>query len=80
MIWETTGRVGTVQRAFELASAGPCSTIAELRAQLRAEGYVPIQVEGPVLFRQLRRLLNAKRVARSTELGAAPLETNGAPG
>jgi len=51
----------TLERTFELAKSGGYSTMSELRAAIKAEGYPVAQVEGPALGRQLRRLMDANR-------------------
>ena len=70
MNWETMGKVGAVERAFELARSGACAGVRELRARLAAEGYSPRQIEGPSLVRQLRALLReAGRDADTSSAG-----------
>ena len=54
-------RPTTLERAFELARAGGCAGVAEIRAQLKLEGYNLSQFEGPALMRQLRDLCAASR-------------------
>lgn len=58
-----TTRPTTLERAFELARTGDYLGIAEIRAQLKAEGYSLGQLEGPSLMRQLRELCIASRKA-----------------
>jgi len=65
MPWESSGKFGAVERAFELARSGSCLGIPELRARLTAEGYSARQIEGPSLIRQLRELLRTAREAAS---------------
>ena len=48
-----------VERAFELARSGRCAGVAQIRAQLKAEGHSGAQIWGPSLTRQLRALCNA---------------------
>jgi hypothetical protein len=60
----TSSRQTTLERAFELARTGDCLGIAQIRAQLRAEGYSLGQLEGPSLARQLREICTASRRAR----------------
>lgn len=51
----------TLERAFEMAKSGRYTTMSELRAAIKAEGYTVAQIEGPALGRQLRRLMDASR-------------------
>lgn len=60
-----TSRLTTLERAFELARTGDYLGIAEIRAQLKAEGYSLGQLEGPSLMRQLRELCIASRKANA---------------
>jgi hypothetical protein len=50
-------RLTQLERAFELASSGRCTTVAEIKRKLREEGYMDDQVEGPLLFGQLNSLM-----------------------
>jgi hypothetical protein len=43
-----------LERAFALARTGEYAGVAEIKAQLKAEGYSTAQLEGPSLLRQLR--------------------------
>ena len=61
-----TSRPTTLERAFELARTGDYLGIAEIRAQLKAEGYSLGQLEGPSLMRQLRELCIASRKANAS--------------
>jgi hypothetical protein len=62
----------TLERAFELASAGGCRTVTELRLTLRSEGFDPDQVTGPLLLRQLNGMIEAARFPeRAAEKQAA---------
>lgn len=57
-----TSRLTTLERAFALARSGEYAGVAEIRAQLKTEGYALHQLEGPSLMRQLRDLCGtAKR-------------------
>jgi hypothetical protein len=60
-----TSRPTTLERAFELARTGDYLGIAEIRAQLKAEGYSLGQLEGPSLMRQIRELCIASRRANA---------------
>jgi len=64
MTWETDGRPGAVERAFELARSGACNNLSSLRDRLGTEGYSVRQIDGPVLLRQLRELI---RIAREDQ-------------
>jgi len=58
-------RQTTLERAFELARTGDYPGTAEIRAQLKAEGYSLGQLEGPTLMRQLRDLCISSRKAKA---------------
>lgn len=47
----------TLERAFEIAATGAPTNVADIRAQLRAEGYDSQKIEGRSLIAQLRRIL-----------------------
>jgi len=50
-----------LERAFELAKSGRCRSVDEIRRVLQAEGYGTLQLEGPLLRKQLRDfILKAK--------------------
>lgn len=61
-----TFRPTTLERAFELARSGEYQGVAELRAQLKAEGHSLAQLEGRTLARQLRELCTASRKPAET--------------
>jgi len=46
-----------LERAFELARSGTCSSVALLVRRLNAEGYSGAQVDGRQLRKQLARLI-----------------------
>jgi len=50
-----------LERAFALARTGDYAGIGEIRAQLKAEGYAVAQLEGKILFKQLRDICIAAR-------------------
>lgn len=52
-------RVSQLERAFELARSGRCTTVADIKRKLREEGYQDDQVEGPLLFGQLNSLMKS---------------------
>ena len=49
-------RPTALERAFELARSGKCANVAQIRLQLKAEGYARDQLTGPALLRQIRDL------------------------
>ena len=63
------GRPTTLERAFELARTGEYTTAREISDKLRAEGYwdATVQLDGPALRSQLKKLCTASRVARAPE-------------
>jgi hypothetical protein len=51
-----------LERAFALARSGDFAGVGAIRNQLRAEGFDATQVDGPLLLKQLRALIDtAKR-------------------
>jgi hypothetical protein len=46
-----------LERAFELAREGSCSSVTHIRRRMQREGYQYEQVEGRELHRQLRALI-----------------------
>ncbi|MBS0237191.1 MAG: hypothetical protein JSR89_02060 [Proteobacteria bacterium] len=61
-------RVSQLERAFELARSGRCTTVADIKRRLREEGYQDDQVEGPLLFGQLNSLM--KKSASNVDRGS----------
>lgn len=57
-------RQTTLERAFNLAQAGACRTVGEIRSQLKKEQLesVDAHLSGHSIQRQLRGLLAARRV------------------
>ena len=47
----------TLERAFELANAGQCKSIDEIKSLLKGEGYWIDAIVGRQLFKQLRDLI-----------------------
>jgi hypothetical protein len=47
-----------LERAFDLAKSGACSSISDLRRCLVLEGYSPNQIIGRTLLKQLRVLMS----------------------
>jgi hypothetical protein len=60
-----TTRPTTLERAFAVARSGDYGRVAEVQAQLKAEGFSLSQLEGPSLARQLRELCAASSKASS---------------
>jgi hypothetical protein len=50
-----------IERAFEIARAGACRTVDEVRNLLRAEGYDQRQLEGPALSKQIMEIIKNAR-------------------
>lgn len=50
--------VTSLERAFALARSGSVQRIADIRTTLRSEGFDATQLDGPVLKRQLRALID----------------------
>ena len=59
--------ITALERAFQLARSGKCSSLADLKKQLRIEGYSIAQITGPTLLKQLGVLI---KMARSYTLKA----------
>jgi hypothetical protein len=53
--------VTALERAFQLAKSGKCSSLADLKKQLRAEGYSIAQITGRTLAKQLMALIKMAR-------------------
>lgn len=53
-----------LERAFQLAQTGEFAGLGAVIDRLRAEGFSVIQIEGPLLRRQLRELCAASRAER----------------
>lgn len=60
-------RVSQLERAFQLAQSGRCTTVADIKRKLREEGYQDDQVEGPLLFGQLNSLMKKSASQQGTE-------------
>ena len=52
-----------LERAFEIARSGRAPNLPYLLNQLKAEGYGPDQIYGPVLKKQLSDLIEKAKVA-----------------
>lgn len=55
-----------LERAFGLARSGTCTTIGEIKAALKAEGYSLEQVTGATMVKQLKALIGKHRGPAST--------------
>jgi hypothetical protein len=55
-----------LERAFELARSGDCAGLSEISRCLGHEGYSSLQIEGPVLKKQLARLIKEAKAATPT--------------
>jgi len=64
----------SLERAFELAGSGECSTVAEIKQRLRTERLDDSQVFGPTLLAELRR-----RMAEAQGEGSLPCGSAGQP-
>ena len=53
-------KLTTMERAFQLAEASPCTTVEDIKNRLRAEGYSADQIEGRTLKRQLSAIMKAR--------------------
>ncbi len=62
-----TTRPSTLERAFELARSGECTSTSEIRLRLKRERYdqVEAHLQGPSISRQLRLLCEEARRAPS---------------
>ena len=56
-----------IERAFELAKAGECLNISDIRTQLKIEGYAVSQITGPHLLRQLRGVIQGASAERERQ-------------
>ncbi len=55
----------TLERAFQLARSGKVAGLTDIMKSLKRDGYSAIQIEGPLLKRQLADLIRAA-LARGT--------------
>ncbi len=56
-----------IERAFQLARSGQYLGLSDLRAQMKSEGYDVVQLTGPTLLKQLRRLCEQSQAELKTE-------------
>jgi hypothetical protein len=68
------GSKTTLERAFELARSGDCSTVVQIKARLQSEGYMQDQVTGNALRSQLLKIMRAGAAQPAAE-AAVPAET-----
>jgi hypothetical protein len=61
-------RVTAVERAFQLAGSGSCSSVADIKAELKAEGYSVDQIFGRALHKQLLAIC---KTAMSADAGSS---------
>ncbi len=54
----------SIERAFELASSGRFSNVKEVRLKLAREGYNTDTMEGPLLYAQLREVIEKATVLK----------------
>jgi hypothetical protein len=55
-----------LERAFQLAEAGACATVTDIKKRLKSEGYATTQIEGRTLSKQLALLI------RQAKAGVTP--------
>ncbi|WP_156363467.1 hypothetical protein [Sphingomonas sp. Leaf30] len=62
-------RIGTVERAFQLAREGACRSVSDIRERLTAEGYEGVfsHLNGMSIRRQLTDALVARGVTTPVE-------------
>jgi hypothetical protein len=53
--------VTALERAFQLAKSGDCTSVSDVKKRLGAEGYSVAQITGRVLSKQLDALIKAAR-------------------
>lgn len=59
--------ISTVERAFQLARAGPCHSVNDIRERLLREGHANVlsHISGMSIKKQLNAILAARGVTRS---------------
>ena len=64
-----TEQTSTVERAFELARSGACSSVNDLRQRLRREGHdaVHLHLHGASINKQLVDLMHAAKGSSGAE-------------
>jgi len=56
-----------LERAFQLAKSGSCTSLGDIKKQLTAEGYSTAQITGGALSKQLRRLIQTGLKSKGQE-------------
>ena len=64
----------SIERAFELAKSGQFVNLSALIQKLNSEGYSGNQIEGPVLRKQITRIIQDAAKARGETLSAKAVE------
>ena len=59
-----------VERAFQLASSGKFESVAQIQRQLSREGYDGTRISGPILVRQIKKLISKREGHWNTYLKA----------
>lgn len=67
-------RISTIERAYQLARNGPCTSLTEIRKQLKRENHdaVDQHLSGRGLTRELIGLCRARRNAKAGAVATAP--------
>jgi hypothetical protein len=56
--------ITVLERAFQLANSGRCSSVDDIRHQLKSEGYSTEHLDGKDLKRQLRALIRSAQMPK----------------
>jgi hypothetical protein len=60
--------ISAIERAFQLAATGQFTSVAKLRLQLSAEGFLTWQVEGRELAKRLKvAIITSRKLSSATE-------------
>jgi hypothetical protein len=57
--------ITALERAFQLARSGNHASVADIKKQLKTEGYLVAQITGPTLLKQLKALLRAQLLSHA---------------
>ena len=60
-------QTSTLERAFELAASGTCSSVTEIRKRLSDEGYSTVQLTGKSLCKQLKGIIKERAEAEAVQ-------------
>lgn len=71
--------VTTLERAFQMARSGQFASVADIKKQLKAEGFSLAQITGPTLGKQLKELIRAAQSEAEPQGGAPNAETGASP-